>query len=141
MWRYGARPAPTNAIRDFRQPNRGLHRLNLAEERALAGELILAPVPQQARGNGSHARPLSRQLPPCVHMATDVVDDGHRVVLLLSSGQLRDADLQTRLRIFAEVLRNGGDVLRLPPILDNHSGWPPILIELPMPTRTLVGAS
>ena len=70
--------------RDLGQPDRRLDRLDLAEERPHAAELVVPPVLQQPgclRGD----LPLAgvRQLPPCVHVAADLVDDRGRIVLLL----------------------------------------------------------
>jgi hypothetical protein len=68
--------------RDFGQPDGGLDRLDLAEERPLVLKLVLAPVLQQASGLGRDL-PLRRvgQRTPGVDVAAQLVDDGRRVVV------------------------------------------------------------
>ena len=70
--------------RDLGQPDRGFHRLHLAEERADAAELVMAPVLKQA-GRLRRDLPLIGigQGPPCVHMTADLIDDRSGIVLLL----------------------------------------------------------
>ena len=46
--------------RDLGEPDRGLDRLDLAEERPDAAELVVPPVLEQARGLGRHL-PLARR--------------------------------------------------------------------------------
>ena len=70
--------------RDLGQPDRGFHRLDLAEERADAAELVMAPVLKKPRG-------LRRDLPlvgigqgsPGVHVTAHLIDDRGGIVLLL----------------------------------------------------------
>jgi hypothetical protein len=75
--------------RHLGQPDRGLHRLDLTEEGADAGELMMAPVLKQScrlRRHSPRARVLDAA--PLVHAVAQLVDDRVRVVLLLGG---RDA--------------------------------------------------
>ena len=80
---------------DLRQPDHGLDRLHLTEERAMAEELVIRPAPvlQQLLRNRRHA-PIFRirQRPPSVNAPPDLVDDRRGVVLLLSSRNPLDAE-------------------------------------------------
>ena len=70
--------------RDLGQPDGRLDRLDLAEERADAAELVMPPVLEQAR-RLRRDLPLVgiRQCPPLVHVLAHLVDDRGGVVLLL----------------------------------------------------------
>ena len=70
--------------RDLGQPDRGLDRLDLAEERADAAELVVPPVLEQT-GRLRRDLPLAGigQGPPGVHVSAHLVDDRGGVVLLL----------------------------------------------------------
>ena len=71
------------------QPDGGLDRLDLAEEGPDAGEAVVPPVPEQARGLRGHPPlPRVRQPAPGVDLAADAVDDpGVPLVLLLAGGE------------------------------------------------------
>ena len=77
-------PALPACGRDLGQPDGGFDRLDLAEERADAAELVMPPVLQQASRFRRYL-PFTwiRQRSPSVHMASYLVDDRGRVVLLL----------------------------------------------------------
>ena len=70
--------------RDLGQPDRRFDRLDLAEERTDAAELVVPPVLKQA---GRFGRDLPMigvgQAPPCVHVLAHSIDDRGRVILLL----------------------------------------------------------
>ena len=70
--------------RDLGEPDRGFDRLDLAEERADAAELVMPPVLKEP-GRFRRDLPLIGigQAPPCVHMAAHFVDDRGGIVLLL----------------------------------------------------------
>ena len=69
--------------RHLGQPDRGLHRLDLAEERPDVAEPMAAPVRQEPRGLRRHAPGVRiRQLPPPVHSLADAADERGQVVLL-----------------------------------------------------------
>jgi hypothetical protein len=66
------------------QPDSGFDRLHLAKEGTDAVELVVPPMPEQAGGLGSNQPIVGiRQFAPLIHMATELVDDGSGVVLLL----------------------------------------------------------
>ncbi len=69
---------------DLGQPDEGLHRLDLAEERPDVAEVVAAPVPEEPRRLGRHP-PRARigQLAPAVHSVADVADERRQVVLLI----------------------------------------------------------
>ena len=61
--------------RDLGQPDRGLDRFDLAEERADAAELVMPPVLEQSRRLRRHLPLAGRQVAPRVDLAADLVDD------------------------------------------------------------------
>jgi hypothetical protein len=69
---------------DLGEPDRGLDRIDLAEERPQVLELMMPPMLQEARGRRRHL-PLVRvrQVAPVFDIAPDLVDDRGRVVFLL----------------------------------------------------------
>ena len=136
--------AAARARRDLGDPDQGLDRLDLAEEGPDAAEVVAAPVPQEAgrlRGDLPVAR--VRQRPPPIHVAAQLVDDGGRVVLLGGRGnpgavrELQDV-LGGRLPPLPG-LRDGGDELRPPPLLEDAARRLSFLVQLPMAGRVLVG--
>ena len=129
--------------RDLGQPDRGFDRLDLAEERADAAELVMPPVLQEPR-RFRRDLPLIGigQRPPRVDVAADFVDDRSRVVLLLLRRKpLAFVEHESRLRGgFALLrLRDRRDEFGAAPALDDLLRRLPRLIELPMPPWALVG--
>ena len=70
--------------RDFRQPDDGLHRLDLTKERPNSGEIIMSPVLQQSSRRRRHP-PRIRvfKLPPSIHVLPQFIDNGRGIVLLI----------------------------------------------------------
>ena len=122
--------------RDLGQPDGGLDRLDLAEERTDAAELVMPPVLEEARRLRRHL-PLVRigQGTPRVHVAADLVDDRGRVVLLLL-GRKPLAFVE-----YESLLCRGLALLRLRDRRDEFAPrrvsmicwWAARLVELPMP--------
>ena len=129
--------------RGFGEPDQRFDRLDLAEEGPKAAEAVVAPVPQQAgrlRGDAPMAR--VRQRPPPVHVATELVDDGRRIVLLgLRGNPGAIPELQRVLGaggLAFPGLRDGGDELGPPAPVDEPVGRLPLRVELPMAGGVLV---
>lgn len=73
---------------DFGQPDNGLNRLDLTEERAQTLDLCAPPVVQQARSCRCDAPiPIAGQRTPSGNVRADFVDDGLGVVFLIGVGQ------------------------------------------------------
>lgn len=72
---------------NFRQPNRGFHRFDLAEERTDALKLVVPPVLQQPSSLWRH-QPLIGvgQIAPGFDVAPNFIDDRGGVVLLIRRG-------------------------------------------------------
>ena len=129
---YGAPVALAGG--DFGEPDGGLRRLYLAEERAVVGEPMLAPVAQKAGGLRRDA-PVVRvwDAPPSVHTAADVVHIGVAVVALAVAGcaeirlkaHLPDAPPSAR-------RRRGRDESSRPPRLVHARRGLPRRVQLPM---------
>ena len=135
-------PESRSAPGDLDQPDRGLRRFDLAEERAEVGELVAAPVAEQARGLGGHLPLPLRQLSPAVHFLPDRVDDRVGVVLLLGSRKVLLAEGKPELLRLAGLGlrgRHGGDELGGAAGLDDLVGRKPVPVELPVPAGVLVG--
>ena len=125
--------------RDLGQPDRGFHRLDLAEERANAAELVMPPVLEQA-GRFRRDLPLVgiRQGPPLIHALTQLVDDRGRVVLLFGVESPRPSS-KTIFCWSADPLRFFGfgigvmNSARLRVSIIFWVGWP-VGIQLPVPS-------
>ena len=130
--------------RDLGQPDRRLDRLDLAEERADAAELVVPPVLEQPGGFRRHL-PLVGigQGPPRVHMSPDLVDDRGRVVLLLLGREalpfVEDKALSAPQLLALLRLRDRRDELGTAPGVDDLLGGLAGLVQLPVPRRVLVG--
>ena len=98
---------------------------------------------EQSLSLGRHLPLAGGQIAPGVHIATDLIDDGIGIVLLLLRGDafaLIENHLALRSGISALLrLRNGRDELGLAPFRDNPLGGLPVIVQLPMPARALVG--
>ena len=116
---------PAVLASDLGQPDGGLDRFHLAEKRAYALELVVAPVGEQALGGGRDT-PVGRvrDCPPSRDVAADFVDDGGRVVFLLFGRKvLRVRQDKVALSILALLLArlwDGGDQLRPSAPLDRR---------------------
>jgi hypothetical protein len=66
----------------FGKPDHRFHRFHLAEERALVGKIVMAPMPQQTLGRCAHLPLRFRQGPPALHGRTDAVDHFGGIVFL-----------------------------------------------------------
>ena len=130
--------------RDLGQPDRGLDRLDLAEERADAAERVVPPVLQQARGLGRDL-PLAgiRQRAPVIDVAAHLVDDRRRVVLLFGRREalalVEDHLLLGDCRLALLRLRDRRDELGPAPALDDLLRRLAVVIEFPVPLGILVG--
>ncbi|OIQ75871.1 hypothetical protein GALL_424590 [mine drainage metagenome] len=129
--------------RNLGEPDRSFHRLDLAEKRTDAGERMMAPVLQQARGFRRDAPCGRRQQSPLVHFLAHRVDDGGVVVLLRLGGQpLSLVEYQRGLipaaTLLARLGNRGDEVRRTTRLLDDLRRLAGC-IQLPMPRRTRVG--
>ena len=68
---------------DFRQPDHGFYRFNLAEKRLETSELVVTPMLQEPGRLGRHSPLCFRKCPPFIDGAADAVDDLYQFVLLL----------------------------------------------------------
>ncbi len=129
---------------DLGEPDRGLHRFDLAEERTDARELVVSPVLKQPRCLRRHS-PGARILDaaPLVYSMAQRVDDRVGIVLLLrgrDTGPL--VEHQPLLgRAFLAFLRPGDrrDELGGSTRLDELTGRLPLRIEFPVARRVCVG--
>ena len=126
---------------DLGQPDRGLHRFDLAEEGADAGRGVVAPVVQQA-GRLRRDLPLvRRQLAPGIDDPPQVVDDRRRVVLLAVGLELLRCLVEDELALAALPPGSGdrrdqGDASSL--VEDAVRGLSG-LVQFPVTARILVG--
>ncbi len=130
--------------RDLGQPDGGFDRLDLAEERADAAELVMPPVLKQA-GRFRRDLPLAGvgQGAPRIHMAAHLVDDRGGIVLLLLGGEAL-AFVEDNLLLARELFRFFGLGMGVMNsarrrCLDDLLRGLPCLIQLPVPQRTFVG--
>jgi len=126
------------------EPDGGLHRLDLAEERPDALKPVAAPVLQEP-GRLRCDLPLAlRQAPPGGDAVADLVDDGCGVVPLLE-GRQRVARIERHLALLGRALalllrhRDRCDQIGTPPPPDDPVGGPTFVVELPVPTGKVVG--
>ncbi len=128
---------------DLGQPDGGFHGLDLAEERAKTGELVMSPVLEQAGRFGSDL-PLARlgPGPPSVHMAAHLVDDRRGVVLLLRGRKplalVEDHDLLRAGFLPFPRPGNGRDEFGPAAGLDDPLRRLALLVEFPMPPGTFI---
>ena len=136
---------PCDVRRDLGQPDGRLDRLDLAEERADAAELVMPPVLEQARR-------LRRDLPlvrvrqaraTASTLLAHLVDDRRRVVLLrlgrepLALVENNSSCLRRALALLR--LRDRRDELGAAAALDDLLRRLPVCVQLPVPRRALVG--
>ena len=131
--------------RDLGQPDGGLDRLDLAEERPDAAELVVPPVLEQAGGFGRDL-PVVRvgQRPPLVHLLAHLVDDRSGVVLLLLRWRAPCPRRRRSAPACAAPLRflrlgDRRDELGAAAGFDDLLGRLAVVVELPVPARVLVG--
>ena len=125
------------------EPDRGLGRLHLAEERADAAELVGPPVPKEPRGGRRHP-PVVRvgNVAPPVHMTADGVDLCGQVLLVVGRKLLVFADPEPRLGGTGAVLlrcRERRDELRGAAPVEDPVSRLPLGVELPVSAGILVG--
>ncbi len=129
--------------RDLGQPDGRLGRLHLAEERAHAAEIVMAPVLKQAGRLRRHLPWTLRQRPPLVHVLAHFVDDRGGIVLLLLRGKPlafveHDVLLCGHGSAFLR-LRNRRNELRPATVFENLLCRLAALIKFPVPPRRLIG--
>ena len=121
-------------------PDGGFHRLDLAEERPNAAELMVTPVVKQA-GRFLRDPPLRLgKFPPAIHLLSYAIDDGGVDVLLI----LRRKVIKQEVFLFGSTLLlfrlwYGCNELSRPSSLYYLLRRLPAVIQLPMTGRILVG--
>ena len=127
---------------DLGQPDRRLHRLDLAEERPDVVEPMVAPVVQQAGGLRRHP-PLAliRQRAPAIDLVPDTVDGLRQFVLLVFGRNplcflVEDQRLLSTLTLLYR--RDRRDERDVAPPVDDPVGGLPALVELPVLRRVCV---
>ena len=130
--------------RHLGEPDDGLYRFDLAEERTDVAESVAPPVLQQPSSLRRHLPPARvRDVAPPVHLSTNGVDEGRMLVPLSLGGKApafveQDRGLLFRLSPFLPGLWNGRDELGGPSTPDDLLGRLPVLVQLPMARRVLV---
>ena len=127
--------------RDLGQPDRGLRRLDLAEEGPDVAEAVAAPVLQEAGRLGRHPPTAGvRNRSPRIDPAPQLVDDLHQLVLLTPFLQrLRRLVKDHRALAALLRLRNRGDERDAAAAVEDAARGLAALVELPVPRRVLVG--
>lgn len=125
------------ARRDFSQPDHRLHRLDLAEERALIGERVHAPVAQQPGGRRCDLPLAFRQRPPALDGRTDAVDYlGGVVFLARFVGEQVGLDgLPAHLLRLGDRRHEG----TLPPSRHDEAGRLAVGVHFPVSVRFFIG--
>lgn len=120
--------------RHFGQPDGGLRRLDLAEERPHTGKRVVSPVLKQARRLGRDVPVVRvRQTPPGVDTLANRLDECVLLVLLGRSRQaLAFVEDEAGLLLVLLRLRNRGDEFGVTPRLDDPLGRLPVLVQLPV---------
>ncbi len=133
-----------NLWRHLRQPDSGLHSLNLAEEWAHTAEIMMAPVLQQTR-RGRRDVPVigAWNAAPAIHFLAHAVDHGS-VVVLLGLGRKALALVEHQCRLLDRTLalarlRDWGDELGGAPVLDDLLGGLAGGVKLPVASGIRVG--
>ncbi len=133
---------PAEARRDLGQPDQGLDRLDLAEERPDVAEGVVAPVAQEARGLRRNPPRALGQSPPVVDGVADAGDERGQVVLLPAGPDRLRGLVGDQFQLPGAAFPRGGDrrdVRRGPPRVDDAAGRPVALVQLPVAPRVLVG--
>src|SRR5690606_4117488 len=124
------------------QPDDGLDRFHLAEERPHGAEAVVAPMLEKPRRLGGYTPLALGQAAPRVYRAADLIDDRRELVLLLLGRKaLAFVEAQLRLRSSACPLfrlRDRRDERNLAALLDDPLGRLTVLVELPVAARVLV---
>ena len=125
------------------QPDEGLHRFDLTEERSDVAEVVAAPVPEEPRRLGRHP-PRGRigKLAPAVHSVADIADERRQVVLPGPGPERLRDPVEDDLPLDVLLLlrrRDRRDERDLPSLVDNPVRRLAACVELPVPPGTLVG--
>src|ERR1700730_5874562 len=128
---------------DLGQPNRRLHRFNLAEERSETVEIVVSPVQKEPLGLGRH-QPVAGtwQLSPLVHLIAKIIDDQSRIVLLLLCRKpfsfIENQSVLGRFSLLLLGFGNRGNELCATSSLNNLLCGLPFTVKLPMAFRGAV---
>ena len=127
--------------RDLGQPDRGLRRLDLAEEGPGVAEAVSPPVLQEPGRLGRHPPPAGvRYRTPRIDPAPQLVDDLHQLVLLPLRLQGLRRLVEDHLALAALLrLRDRRDERHAPAAVEDAARGLAALVELPVPRRVLVG--
>ena len=124
------------------QPDHGLHRFDLTEERADVAELVVPPVFQEPRGLRGDPPLGAGQLAPLVHAVAHALYHPHQLILLSVFVGRPAGIIETQFGLVQALLAGGGDrgdERDTPAPVDDAVGGLPVLIEFPVPRRVLVG--
>ena len=123
------------------QPDDGLHRLDLAEERTDVAELVVPPVVEQACGLRGDPPVGTGQPAPLVHAVAHALDHPHQLVLLPFVVRPPAGIIEAEIGLFRALLAGGGDRRdegHGTAAVDDAVGGLPVLVQLPVPRRVLV---
>ena len=123
------------------QPDHGLYRFDLTEERADVAELVVPPVVEQPRGLRRDPPLGARQPAPCADAVAHALDHPHQLILLSVFVGGPVSIIKTQLDLPRALLAGGGDrgdERDAPAAVDDAVGGLAALIELPVPRRVLV---
>ena len=127
------------------QPDDSLDGLDLAEERAVIAEPMMAPVQEQPGGLGSNAPVVGAlNVSPLIDTAANLIHrGGDELVLLLLGGEplafVEDYLLLSLGRAALSGLGDGRDELSNAPAFNYLVGRLPVFAELPVAARVVVG--
>ncbi len=143
MWVQNFSAALAQLGRDLGQPDGGLDRLDLAEERPDAVKRMVPPVLEQAR-RFRRDQPVVGigQLAPAFDVGADLVDDRGRVVLLLLGRKIvAGVEHHLGLRLAAPLLRlrDRRDQVRAAADVEDPVGGLAVLVQLPVAAGIVIG--
>lgn len=129
------------ARRDLDKPDQRLDGLHLAEERPVAGEVVMAPVLEQARGLGRDVPFGLRRRAPGRHGVPDGVDELVRAIDGVVDDLLEKFLLDHAVpgRAFAARRCDGRTVARFAPTLIDLAGGLVVRVHFPVTARAFVG--
>ena len=129
---------------DLGQPDRSLGSFDLTKEWPDPAELVVPPMLEEALGFGLN-QPVIRifQIAPIVNVASEFIDDGRWIVLLLFGGKpsalVENDRLLISLRLDLAWLWNRSDELRAATGINDPLRRLAVDIEFPMGGRVLIG--